>query len=129
MENQNTIQDLKEDEPLRCGIYTRFSPRVKSENYTLENQIAMCRERAKQDNVQIDENHIYQDHHISGATTDRPDLSGADLEQALLNRADLSNVYLEGANLRVLFGTRRLSFQKGLRFLKRVRLRLSRWRL
>ena len=72
MENQNTIQDLKEDEPLTCGIYTRFSPRVKAENYTLENQIAMCREMAKKDGVQVDENHIYQDHHISGGTTNRP---------------------------------------------------------
>ena len=72
MENQNTIQGLKEDEPLTCGIYTRFSPRVKAENYTLENQIAMCREMAKKDGIQVDENHIYQDHHISGATTNRP---------------------------------------------------------
>ncbi len=64
MKNQDVIEDFIEDAPLTAAIYVRFSPRVKSENYTLENQIAMCRERAKQDNVQIDENHIYQDHHI-----------------------------------------------------------------
>ena len=72
MENQNTIQDLKEDEPLTCGIYMRFSPRVKASNYTLENQIAMCREMARKDGIQVDGNHIYQDYHASGGTTNRP---------------------------------------------------------
>ena len=33
----------------------------------------MCREMAKKYGVQVDENHIYQDHHISGATTNRPE--------------------------------------------------------
>ena len=72
MKNQDVIEDFIEDAPLTAAIYVRFSPRVKSENYTLENQIAMCREMARKDGVQVDGNHIYQDYHASGGTTNRP---------------------------------------------------------
>ena len=54
-------------------IYARYSPRIEQDqSFTIENQIAMCRELAAKDEVVIDEDHIYQDHHISGASDNRP---------------------------------------------------------
>ena len=55
------------------AIYVRYSPRIEpDQSFTLENQISMCRELAVKDGVLIDEKHIYQDHHISGASDNRP---------------------------------------------------------
>ena len=55
------------------AIYVRYSPRIEQDqSFTLENQISMCRELAVKDGVLIDEKHIYQDHHISGASDHRP---------------------------------------------------------
>ena len=55
------------------AIYVRYSPRIEQDqSFTLENQISMCRELAVKDGVLIDEKHIYQDHHISGASDNRP---------------------------------------------------------
>ena len=55
------------------AIYVRYSPRIEQDqSFTLENQISMCRELAVKDGVLIDENHIYQDHHLSGGSSNRP---------------------------------------------------------
>ena len=55
------------------AIYVRYSPRIApAQSFTLEHQISMCRELAAKDGVLIDEKHIYQDHHISGASDNRP---------------------------------------------------------
>ena len=55
------------------GIYARFSPRIEQDrSYTIDNQISMCRELAAKDGVVIDEDHIYRDHAISGASDNRP---------------------------------------------------------
>ena len=54
-------------------MFVRYSPKIEpDQSYTLENQVAMCRELAAKDGVLIDEKHIYQDHHISGVSDNRP---------------------------------------------------------
>jgi len=52
-----------------CPLFPRIE---QDQSFTTNNQIAMCRAEAEKDGVVIDEAHIYQDHHISGLSDDRP---------------------------------------------------------
>ena len=54
------------------GIYARYSPgRDRDQTSTIEAQVAMCREKAQRDGVEIDSSHIYVDRGISGASVVR----------------------------------------------------------
>ena len=54
------------------GIYARYSPgRDRDQTSTIEAQVAMCREKAQRDGVEIGSNHIYVDRGISGASVVR----------------------------------------------------------
>ena len=54
------------------GIYARYSPgRDRDQTSTIEAQVAMCREKAGRDGVEIDPDHIYVDRGISGASVVR----------------------------------------------------------
>ena len=56
------------------AIYSRFSPGVQREkSSTIEAQVAMCRQKAQAENVVIVEEHIYQDHNVSGGSMERED--------------------------------------------------------
>ena len=55
-----------------AAIYARYSPgRDRDQSSTIEAQIAMCREKAQAEGVRIEENHIYIDRSISGASIQR----------------------------------------------------------
>jgi len=54
------------------AIYARYSPGVQREkSSTIEAQVAMCRQKAQAENVVIVEEHIYQDHNVSGGSMER----------------------------------------------------------
>ena len=54
------------------AIYARYSPGVEREkSSTIEAQIAMCRQKAQTEDVVIVEEHIYQDHNVSGGSMER----------------------------------------------------------
>lgn len=56
-----------------AAIYARYSPgRDRDQTSTIEAQIAMCREKAAAEGLTIDEQHIYIDRAISGASLRRP---------------------------------------------------------
>ena len=55
------------------AIYARYSPgKGREKSTTIEAQMAMCRQMATQDQVWIDDSHIYIDRGISGGNIDRP---------------------------------------------------------
>ena len=55
------------------AIYARYSPgKGREKSTTIEAQMAMCRQMAAQDQVWIDDSHIYIDRGISGGNIDRP---------------------------------------------------------
>ena len=54
---------------MTAGIYVRYSPGADREKTsTVEAQIEMCRQLANSKNIIVDENHIYVDQSISGAS-------------------------------------------------------------
>ena len=56
----------------QAGIYARYSPgRDRDQTSTIEAQVAMCREKAQRDGVEIESSHIYVDRGISGASVVR----------------------------------------------------------
>ena len=55
------------------AIYARDSPgKGREKSTTIEAQMAMCRQMATQDQVSIDDSHIYIDCGLSGGNIDRP---------------------------------------------------------
>ena len=58
----------------RAAIYARYSDgRDRDKATSIEAQIAMCTEKAHQEGLVVDSEHIYFDESISGGTLDRPD--------------------------------------------------------
>ena len=58
----------------RAAIYARYSDgRDRDKATSIEAQIAMCTEKAHQEGLVVDGNHIYFDEAISGGTVNRPD--------------------------------------------------------
>ena len=56
----------------QAGIYARYSPgRDRDQTSTIEAQVAMCREKATQDGVTVNPDHIYVDRGVSGGTVQR----------------------------------------------------------
>ena len=56
----------------QAGIYARYSPgRDRDQTSTIEAQVAMCREKAERDGVQVHPDHIYIDRGVSGGTIQR----------------------------------------------------------
>ena len=63
---------LNPDRSIKGGIYARYSPgRDRDQTSTIEAQVAMCREKAQREGVEIDPDHIYVDRGISGASVVR----------------------------------------------------------
>ncbi len=57
---------------MRVGIYARYSSELQSER-SIEDQVALCRERAKSENWIVVG--TFTDYDISGATSQRPGLN------------------------------------------------------
>ena len=54
---------------MTAGIYVRYSPGADREkSSTVEAQIEMCRQKARSEQIEVDEHHIYVDQSISGAS-------------------------------------------------------------
>ena len=54
------------------GIYARYSPgRDRDQTSTIEAQVAMCREKAQHEGIEIDDAYIYVDRGVSGRTIQR----------------------------------------------------------
>ena len=54
------------------GIYARYSPgRDRDQTSTIEAQVAMCREKAQHEGIEIDDAYIYVDRGVSGHTIQR----------------------------------------------------------
>src|SRR5262252_6118393 len=60
-------------QPLRCGIYARFSSEKQSP-LSIIDQIRKCREYAEQHNWLVIDSCVFSDEGISGTTDDRPGL-------------------------------------------------------
>ncbi len=59
--------------PLRCAAYARFSSDRQSPS-SIRDQIRKCREFADRQGWCLDQQHIYMDEAVSGATDDRAGL-------------------------------------------------------
>ena len=63
---------LNPDRRVGGGIYARYSPgRDRDQTSTIEAQVAMCREKAQHEGIEIDDDHIYVDRGVSGRTIQR----------------------------------------------------------
>ena len=56
-----------------CGFYLRYSPgKDREKTSTIEAQLAMCQQKAKDMHFLVDTDHVYVDRGVSAATTERP---------------------------------------------------------